>query len=1037
MNITELSIKRPVSICCLMFAIITVGLICSKKMSVELFPNVDIPIIYVATAYTGAAPSEIESLVTKPLEEEISTVSGIKKLSSKSLKDTSQIIVQLYQGVDLKYAEQQVRDKINQARSKLPEDIKEPVIRRLDPSDQPVLTVTLDANLPENELFDLADNYVRPRLEQVGSVGMVEIIGARKREIQVLLDQKKLKNREISMSQVRNQLAASGQNVSIGKNDEGNREQVFRSKSEFNEIEQIENSLVNFYSNEVPTKVSDVGEVFDGLEDEKTRAFINGKKSLFLVIYRQSDANIIGVVDGVNKQLKKMQSDFATMKGKPQLNTTKDASKYIRSNIFDINETITIAIILTVAVVFFFLANTRATIITAVSLPISLVGSFMVMYLADFSINVITLLALSLAVGLLVDDAIVVVENIYRKIEEGMDAKAAALASSREILMTVVAISAVVISVFTPISFMNGVVGQYLKQFGMTISFAMAISLIVAISIIPVLCAFLSGKTSAHSSTTKSRFAFLDRLLKKFDKFQTSLEDKYEKILHFSIRRPKFILLSTLVILVLSVVAFKFVPKTFMAESDNGELVTTLELPADANLDYTSDAVAKINEIITKNEEVVITAASAGTSSRQANRGEIYIRLKPKSEREISTTKFKEKLRGQLKDFSYANPIVKDYDPSGGASRGQPLNLFLISTNKDSLSDFATKVFEKLKNDPRVKDVDSSDKATRKEFRVSVKKDAAKIYGLNPQAIGDELRGYVEGYTPTKLRQNGLEYDVRVRLKPEQRDLKANFDQIYVPNLNQRLVRLSDVAEGEEGIEAATINRQDRGRYVQISASLAPKVGLGDIITELEQSFATGDLKIPADIRYDFSGDSENMQDMSSSMKSALLLSITFIYLILASLYESFIIPFTILLALPLAFCGAAFALLVTQESVNIFTMLGIFMLVGVSGKNSILLVDFANKLIAQGKSRNEALMIAGRMRLRPILMTSFALIVGTLPVAIGLSETASARTAMGVAIIGGLISSTVLTLVVIPAVFSYIDRFRIWIKAKLARVVE
>ncbi|MFM8186626.1 MAG: efflux RND transporter permease subunit, partial [Alphaproteobacteria bacterium] len=381
--------------------------------------------------------------------------------------------------------------------------------------------------------------------------------------------------------------------------------------------------------------------------------------------------------------------------------------------------------------------------------------------------------------------------------------------------------------------------------------------------------------------------------------------------------------------------------------------------------------------------------------------------------------------------------VVKDFDPSGGASRGQPFNLFLISANKESLDKYATMLFAKLKEDPRLKELDNSNKATRPEFKIKLKEDSARLYGVNSQAVGDELRGYVEGYVPTKLRQNGLEYDVRVRLKEDQRDLKDNFDKIYVPNINNKLIKLSDIAETSEDIEPATINRQDRGRYIQITASLAPKIGLGDLLKDYEKKFSEGELKIPNDIRYSFSGDSENMQDMISSMNMALLLSIVFIYLILTSLYESFVVPFTILLALPLAFCGAFYALFIMGESVNIFTMLGIFMLVSVSGKNSILLIDFANRLIAEGKSRTDALVIAGRIRLRPILMTSIALIVGTLPVAIGFSETASMRTSMGVAIIGGLISSTLLTLVVVPAVFSYIDRFRIWIKGLLWKMVE
>ncbi len=1036
MSLTTLSITRPAFITSIMATLIIVGVICFNKMNVDLFPNIEIPTIFISTTYAGASPSEIENLVTKPIEEQVSTVSGIKKVTSRSLKDTSQVVVNLYSGTDIKYAEQQIRDKINQVKSKLPDDAKEPVIRRVDPSDQPVMTIALNANLSEGELFDLADQFVSPRLEQASSVGMVEIIGARKREIHVLLDQNLLKSHQMTLSQVQKQLALSGQNVPIGKNDEGAKELIFRSASEFSDIDQIKNVVVNFYSNEVPVKISDVGEVVDTLQDETSRAFANGKKSLFISIYRQSDSNIIKVVEGVKEQINKMEKEFSKMSGSPEIKEVKNASKYIKNNVADVYDTIAIAIILTVLTVFFFLANTRATLITAISLPISLVSSFIAMYAANFSINIISLLALSLAVGLLVDDAIVVVENIYRKIEGGMDPKKAAAEGTKEIIMAVVAITLVVIATFTPVSFMKGIVGQYLKQFGLTIAFSMVISLFVAISIIPMLCAYLSGKKIKKITKSEGNF-LVKKILQKFENFQNLLEAKYEKILIFSINNPKKILLLTACILAFSIMLFKFVPKTFIAENNNGEVVVALELPADYNLDATNEIAQKIDGLVHKNPEVELSATSVGNSSSQSNKAEIYIRLKQGRERKITTSEFKEKLRKDVGDFAFANPIVKDYDPSSGASRGQSFNLTLISSNQQELEKYAELIFQKLKQDLRLKDVNNSNKNTRGEFRVKIKDAEAKMYGVNSQAVGNELRGYVEGYTPTKFRENGLEYDVRVRLKTEQRNLKENFTKIYVPNLNQKLVKLSDIAETSEGQEAATITRQDHGRYIQIGASLARGAGLGNVMNDAIAMMEVGELKLPPSVRYSFSGDSENMQDMQSSMGFAILIAVIFIYLILCSLYESFIIPFTILLALPLALCGASIALFVTHESVNIFTMLGIFMLISVSGKNSILLIDFTNHLIGQGKTRSEALVMAGKIRLRPILMTSLALIAGTLPTAIGLSTTAAQRSAMGVAIIGGLISSTLLTLIVVPAIFSYIDRFRIWVKAKLTKAVE
>ena len=624
--------------------------------------------------------------------------------------------------------------------------------------------------------------------------------------------------------------------------------------------------------------------------------------------------------------------------------------------------------------VFLFLANVRSTFITAISLPIALISAFILMYVANFSLNVISLLALSLAVGLLVDDAIVVTENIYRKIEEGMTPKQASIEATNEILLAVIAITLVVISVFTPVAFMKGTVGEFMKQFGLTMSFAMIVSFVVAITIIPVLCAYLSGTKAVE----QNKDSIIEKILQSFNNFQNKLEGYYEKILTFSINRPIIIISIIVAIFVASIFALKFVPKNFLPENDNGEIVVSLELEADANINYTNRIANEIDEVVRSNQEVLLTAYSVGFyGSSQSNRSNFYVKLKPSKERNIKTSDFKNRLREQLKIFKIANPIVKDYDPAGTGFRGQPFNLLLISPNQKILEETALKVIEKLRSDSRLKEVDTSNKSTRLEFKVNLKEDKAKLYGTNSQLIGEELRGYIEGYKTTKFKQNDKEYDVRLRLQNNQNDLLKNFNQIYVSNINQKLIKLSDISTINQSRAPADINRQDRGRYIQISASLAPKVGLGNIIDEVTNELTDGKLKLPPEVRFTFVGESENMKDLQESTGIVMGLGILFIYLILSSLYESFITPFTILLSLPLALCGAFIALFITQQSFNIFTILGIFLLIGVSSKNSILLIDFANQAIEQGKSRTEAILIAGKTRLRPILMTSFALIAG------------------------------------------------------------
>ncbi len=1033
MNFIDLSIKRPAFITSIMIICIITGMICFKNMSIDLYPDVNIPVIEVFIGYKGAGPSEIETLISKPLEEQISTISGIKTITSKSARGMSDITAEFNQNVDIKYAEQQIRDKINSSRYLMPKDIEEPSVNRVDLSAEPIMTIAFSGDIEESKLYDLANKFIKPRIEQVQNVGMVTISGGRSRQINVTLDKELLKERQISLSSVSKQLESSGNNTPIGKVSYGNQEIIFQNYGEFKNIDEISGVIVNFHGNESPTRISDLGSVSDGLADEQSRAYINGQKSLFLVIYRQPSSNIVAIADDLKLQIEKITPELTKINEKLNIDIIQDNSDHIRKNIIDVYLTIAISIILTIVTVFFFLANFRATIITAISLPICLIGAFIILYIAGFSINVITLLALSLAVGLLIDDAIVVTENIYQKIEAGKSPILAASIGTKEILMAVVAITLVVVSVFIPVAFMKGIVGQFLKQFGLTICFAVLISFFVAVTIIPVLCAYFAKEEKTNKKNNYKLSVIEDkiqRMLDKFNIFQHYLADKYEKILLYSIKNPKFILLATLLIFAISALCYVYIPKSFIDPSDTGEVNISIELEPDANLIRTSDVANKISQVVSSNQEVKrVQAVTAGGDLAQSNKAKIYIELKDQKDRKISTAEFETKLRLQIKDFDYANPIIGSYD--------QPFNLILSSNDQGELEKYSALLTKELESNKYFKDVNSNLKTARSEFRTEIKSNLAEIYGVNSELIGNELKGYVNGFIPAKFRQNGIEYDILVRVKEEQRDIRKNFNNIYVPNINQKLVKLSDVAIGYEAKEPAVINRQNRSRYIKITANITNGSGLSDGINAVEKIFKSKELKLPATIKYRFGGSAEDMQDMFSSLPMIISIAVIFIYLILASLYESFIIPLTILLSIPLALCGVFLALFIFHKSFNLYATLGLFMLLGISSKNSILLVDVATKAIAAGKSRSEALLLAGRSRLRPILMTSFALISGTIPVAIGLGESAAHRTSMGVAIIGGMISSTILTLIVVPAVFSYIDRFKVWTKARLAHLIN
>ena len=1039
MSLADISIKRPTFITCVVVVMLAIGLLSMSKLGVDLFPNVTFPVVTVMTPYPGAGPVEIETLVTKPLEDQISTLSGIKRLTSINQEGVSMVVAEFTLETDVKYAEQQIRDRVGASKRLLPQDVKEPTIRRIDPADQPVLTVSVDADLPAAKLFDLANETIRPRLEQVNQVGLVEVTGGRKREIQISLDRSKLKAREISASQIAARLAAAGENIPAGKVERGASETVFRTLGQFRTLKDIENTIVAFFGSERPTTISDVGVVTDHLEDEKSRTFVNGKQSLFINSFRQSGSNTIAVVEGLKKRVAQINKELESQPGHAKITIIRDASQWIRANVDDVKESIIIGVTLAVLVVFFFLGSGRSTIITGLALPNSLIGAFILMALAGFTINIMTLLALSLSVGLLIDDAIVVRENIFRHIEMGKSPVKAALEGTAEVQLAVIATTLTVIAVFGPVGFLKGVVGQFFKEFGLTICFAMAISLFDALTIAPMLSAYFAGPPHGHGSKGKKKNFYdltIGRALEAFNNFQNMLEDKYEKLIRSTLRHPMTALGTSLLIFLGSCAVVAKVPKTFLPPQDAGEFSVGLDLPPGTSLDRMTEVAEKAQDIIRKNNpEVDVISLTVGNKDGEANIANFYIKLIPAKKRKLNTSQVKQHLRDQLVPLAFANPTVKDYDAVGGGQR--PFNLNINGFDQAKLEIFGAKVAAKLKKNPGLKDVDTNFRPGKPEFQIAPDLHKMEMLGISTVGLGQELRTQIEGVTPAKFRENGVEYDVRVRVQENQRNVKESFNKIYVPNINGNLIRLSDVASPVETTGPAKINRQDRGRYVQIQADITPGAGMAEVMSDISKMFAKGgELELPEGMQYGYVGQAENFKELGESMLLAMGFGVLFIFLVLASLYESFVTPFTIMLALPLALCGSFFALFVTGESLNLFSMIGSIMLLGVATKNSILLVDYANQLMGEGLSRADAIVKSGKTRLRPILMTTFALIAGTIPIALGLNEASRQRTSMGVAIIGGLISSTLLTLIVIPAAYTYIDRFRIWSRDRMSRLV-
>ncbi|MEI8026692.1 MAG: efflux RND transporter permease subunit [Pseudomonadota bacterium] len=1033
MSIASLSIKRPVFLTCIVLLSVVIGVLSFFKLPVDIFPDVNFPVVSVITTYPGAGPSEIETQISKVLEEEFNSISGVKSVRSASSEGLSRVIIDFTLETDVKYAEQQVRDRLGAAKRKLPEGVNEPIVRRFSPADQPIMQLTLSADLPAGELFDVANEEIRPSLEQTPQVGLVEIVGGQKREIKVELDRAKMREFEVSASQISQKLGASGANVPIGKVTKPDSEVSLRAIGEFKSLEEIKNTVVNFIGNERPVAIRDVAKVVDTLQDETAKTYHNGKKTLILYIFRQSGSNTIQVAKAITAKITALNDRLSKQPGAPQITLVRDASQQIRLNVVDVQESILIGIVLTIVVVFLFLGSGRSTLITGLALPNSLIGAFILMSVAGFSINVMSLLALSLAVGLLVDDAIVVRENIFRHRAMGKTAVQAAIDGTKEVTLAVVATTLTVIAVFGPVGFLGGVVGQFFKQFGLTICFAMLISLFDALTMAPMMSAYFGG---SHQTYTKGIMgATVGRLLRAFDAFQSHLENVYERILRFSMRAPIVILIGALVIFFASFVALKHVPKTFLPPQDIGEFQVTLELPAGVSLEKMNSVATEVDQLIRSNKEVLNTLLTVGSREGASNSATFYINLVPRKQRTFNTSQFKDHIREQLKPYAYASPTVGDFDALGGGQR--PFAVYIIGPDLKRLDELSSKVFQALKTHPALTDPTYGNKPGKPEVQIQLDKAKAEKYGVSTTIAGAELRTQVDGATPVVFRENGREYDIRVRMQEDQRDLKKSFNDILIPNINGRLVQLRDVAVAKEDTAPLSINRSDRARYISITSDIAAGgPGMGAAVTDVKRMLSEGETQLPPGYRYQFVGQAESFQELIVNMVTALVLSIVFIYLVLASLYESFVVPLTIMVVLPLAVCGAFYSLALTGKSLDINSMIGCILLIGIATKNSILLVDYANqKVREEGLSLSEAMIQAGRTRLRPILMTTVALIAGMLPIAIGLNEVSKQRTPMGVAIIGGLITSTLLSLLVVPAVYAYMERFRMWSSKVLGRI--
>jgi HAE1 family hydrophobic/amphiphilic exporter-1 len=1020
MFLSDLSIKQPVFATMMMAALAVLGVASYSDLRVDQWPDVEFPIVTITTVYTGAAPEAVEREVTKKIEEAVNTVEGIKHVESTSQEGLSSIIVFFRLEVSTQVAAQDIRGKVAAIRGELPREIEEPIVQRLDPGALPIVSIAVNApGLTPRAASEIADKLVKRRLETVAGVGAVNLVGEATREVQVVVDRGKLEAYHVSLAQVVEALQRENVDFPAGSADRGSTEALVRVAARGKSAPDIEAIPVK-RSGDVTVYVRDLAQVVDGAVEPRNLALIDEKPALALDVLKQSGANTVAVADGVLRAVDKLAGELPPGVG---LQIVRDDSQFIRESIHDVNTTMIIGGILTVVIVFLFLNSWRSTVITGLTLPISIISAFTVMKLFGFTINMLTLMGLSLAIGMLIDDAIVVRENIVRHLQRGKDHFQAARDGTAEIGLAVMATTFTIIAVFIPVAFMGGLVGRFFYEFGITVAAAVLVSLFVSFTLDPM----LSSRWVDPDIELDKHDTRLGQALQRFNHWFDDLHLKYETLLRWALAHRPAVLAIALAAFLVSFPILGILGGDFMPDFNRSEYQIAFKATPGATLRETGERVREMVRRLHSLPDLdytYTTIGESGSSYRPVTEGTTYVKLK--SARGKSFSQVLREARNVITEVPGMTYGLFEAGPFGQ----KPIQISVRGADIDEMDRISKELMQAMAKIPGVTDLETSLEKSKPELRVRLDRARASDLELKAGAIGTTLRAAVTGEVASVIEDaEGDSHDVRVRLRPDQRRYAEDLLALTVPsdrddpNQDKMLVPLREVATADAGSGPSTIRRKDLQREVRVSAGNPDGRSLGELGADIEK--AAAGLKIPPGYDIVFGGDTEELKDMFNNMFRALFLAVIFIYLILASQFGSFTHPLSIMLSLPLSLFGVAVALFTTRDTLNIMSMIGLIMLMGLVTKNAILLVDFANQARAAGTSRNEALVKAGSTRLRPIVMTTLAMIFGMLPLAFAIGAGAEMRAPMARAVIGGLITSTLLTLIVVPVVYTYLDGLR------------
>lgn len=1050
MWLTRVSINNPVFAAMIMLALMVIGLLATFRMKVEEFPNIEFPFVVVNTVYSGASPEVIETDITKKIEDQVNTIAGVKEVTSVTQQGLSQVIVQFDLNIPSDVAAQNVRDKLALVTPTFRDEVTTPIVAQYNPADAPVVSVTFRSDkMSLRELSTYLDNTVKKQLQTVTGVGRVDILGGRQRQIRVLLNPTQMNAYKVSVNQISNALRSENVELPVGTINNQNQEMVIqvnglvKTPNEFNQIIVAQNRSSTGAI--VPVYLSQVAQVVDGQAEAESASLQNGQPAVAMDIIKMSDANVIDVVDKTQQRLAEIQS---TLPPGVTMTVVADSSKSIRGSLNNVVRTLIEGAILAVFIVWLFLGSWRSTIITGLTLPISLLGTLAAIWTFGFSINMMTLLALALCIGLLIDDAIVVRENIVRHVGMGKHHRQAALDGTQEIGLAVLATTLVIVAVFLPVAFMGGIIGRFFYQFGVTVSTAVLLSLFVSFTLDPMLSSIWPDPDAAHQHDRLNRqVSFRKRpiawLLAGFQRLLDRLTNLYSHILAWSLRHRLITVLIAIGSLVAAFFAVGLVGKEFVPQADMNEIKVKFETPVNANIDYTQQKAAQVNAVLQSFPEVTNTYATVNALSYSGNnRVQVNVSLVPKDERTRGLDALNRAMREQLQQvggIKVTSVAAADMAVSGGL---KPIMISIKGNDLTELQRLSNEFMQKLSNVNGLVDLESTLKQPKSMVNVTINREAANDAGLSIGQIGQALRPLLAGDNVSTFKDdNGNNIDVNVRLNDDNRQTISQLQSMYLSssrmdsNGQPILIPLSQVANFSETLGAPQINRRSLFREVVVQANTdgRPAGDIGVDITKIQN-----EMKLPPGYSFAVQGSNKDMAESIGYATTALGLAIVFIYMLLGSQFNSFLYPVAIMASLPLSLIGVFFALFLFGSSLNMFSIIGIIMLMGLVCKNAILLIDFIKESLSNGLSRTESIMLAGQTRLRPILMTTAAMVMGMVPLALGIGEGSEQQAPMAHAIIGGVITSTLLTLIVVPVIYTYLDDgkhqfFRLFAKKKAA----